>query len=110
MSGLLGKKIKVVQAVADTLKLQNVRAEHQRAENVKEKFDFVVSRAVTRMPDFLKWISKSFKTDCTNELPNGILYLKGGDLNDEMNSVDSTNIDTQEDLVIARALAEEYNI
>ena len=85
----IGKKIKVVQAVADTLKLQNVRAEHQRAENVKEKFDFVVSRAVTRMPDFLKWIRKSFKKDCTNELPNGILYLKGGDLNDEMNSVDN---------------------
>ena len=52
----VGKKIKVVKAIADELGLQNVRAEHQRAEKVKEKFDFVVSRAVTRMPDFLKWI------------------------------------------------------
>ena len=52
----IGKKIKVVQAVADALGLQNVRAVHQRAEKIKEKFDFVVSRAVTRMPDFLKLI------------------------------------------------------
>ena len=84
----IGKKIKVVQAVANALGLQNVRAEHQRAEKVKEKFDFVVSRAVTRMPDFLKWIRKSFKQKSTNELPNGVLYLKGGDLTEEMASVD----------------------
>ena len=83
------KKIKVVQAVADALGLQNVRVEHQRAEKVKEKFDFVVSRAVTRMPDFLKWIRKSFKQECINEFPNGVLYLKGGDLTDEMASVDN---------------------
>ncbi len=84
----IGKKIKVVQAVADAIELQNVRAEHQRAEMVKEKFDFVVSRAVTRMPDFLKLIRKSFKHECTNEFPNGVLYLKGGDLTEEMDSVD----------------------
>lgn len=83
----IGKKIKVVQAVADALKLQNVRSEHQRAEKVKEKFDFVVSRAVTSMPDFLKWIRKSFKADSNNEFPNGVLYLKGGDLREEMSSV-----------------------
>ena len=84
----IGKKIKVVQAVADAIELKNVRAEHQRAEKVKEKFDFVVSRAVTQMPDFLKWIRKSFKHECTNEFPNGVLYLKGGDLTKEMDSVD----------------------
>ncbi len=84
----IGKKIKVVQAVANMLGLQNVRAEHQRAEKVKEKFDFVISRAVTRMPDFLKLIRKSFKQKSTNEIPNGVLYLKGGDLTEEMASVD----------------------
>lgn len=84
----IGKKIKVVQAVANSLGLQNVRTEHQRAEKVKEKFDFVVSRAVTRMPDFLKWIRKSFKQEYINEFPNGVLYLKGGYLTDEMASVD----------------------
>ena len=84
----IGKKIKVVQAIADALELQNVRAEHQRAEKVKDKFDFVVSRAVTQMPDFLKWIRKSFKQECTNEFPNGVLYLKGGDLTEEMASLD----------------------
>lgn len=83
----IGKKIKVVQALIDSLELQNVRAEHQRAEDVEEKFDFVVSRAVTRMPDFLKWIRNSFKKECNNEFPNGLLYLKGGDLTDEMASV-----------------------
>ena len=85
----IGKKIKVVQAIVDSLELQNVRAEHKRAEKVEEKFDFVVSRAVTRMPNFLKWIRNSFKKECTNEFPNGLLYLKGGDLTDEMTSVDN---------------------
>ena len=85
----IGKKIKVVQAIVDSLELQNVRAEHKRAEKVEEKFDFVVSRAVTRMPDFLKWIRNSFKKECTNEFPNGLLYLKGGDLTDEMTSIDN---------------------
>ena len=84
----IGKKIKVVQAVVNALGLHNVRAKHQRAEKVKEKFDFVVSRAVTRMPDFLKLIRKSFKQEFTNKFPNGVLYLKGGDLNEEMASLD----------------------
>ena len=78
----------MVQAVVEALGLQNVRAEHQRAEKVKQKFDFVVSRAVIRMPAFLKWIRKSFKHECANDFPNGVLYLKGGDLTDEMASVD----------------------
>ena len=80
----VGKKIKVVESVSNSLGLKNVRAEHQRAEKIKEKFDFVVSRAVTRMPEFLKLVRKIFKQDFFNELPNGVLYLKGGDLTDEM--------------------------
>jgi len=83
----IAKKIKVVQSVVNTLGLQNVLAEHKRAEKVKEKFDFIVSRAVTRMPDFLKWIRDKFKQESINEFPNGVLYLKGGDLTDEMISV-----------------------
>ena len=85
----VAKKIKVVQSIVNTLGLQNVRSEHQRAEKVKEKFDFIVSRAVTRMPDFLKWIRNKFKQEFINEFPNGVLYLKGGDLTDEMASVNN---------------------
>ncbi|MBL7471712.1 16S rRNA (guanine(527)-N(7))-methyltransferase RsmG [Robertkochia sediminum] len=80
----IGKKIKVVQAVADALELDNVTAAHQRAEKVKGQFDFVVSRAVTRMPDFVKWVKGKTKKDSVHELKNGILYLKGGDLSEEL--------------------------
>ena len=83
----IGKKIKVVQAVAEALNLENVSAAHQRAEDVKMEFDFIVSRAVTAMPAFLKWTQGKFKKESMNELPNGILYLKGGDLSEEMSSV-----------------------
>lgn len=82
----IGKKIKVVEAVAETLELQNVRAAHMRAEKVKEEFDFVVSRAVTKMSDFSKWVRGKFKKEQNNDLPNGILYLKGGDLRAELAS------------------------
>ncbi len=80
----IGKKIKVVQNVAEALKLQNVKATHDRAENIPGKFDFVVSRAVTAMPSFIAWIKDKFKAEQKNDLPNGILYLKGGDLTEEM--------------------------
>lgn len=80
----IAKKIKVVQAIADELGLKNVKATQDRAENVKDKFDFIVSRAVTRMPEFLKWIEKSVIFDCKNDFPNGVLYLKGGDLSQEL--------------------------
>lgn len=83
----IGKKIKVVNEVALALELTNVRGIHERAENVKEQFDFIVSRAVTAMPDFLKWTNNKFKKDNVNEFPNGILYLKGGDLIEEMSPV-----------------------
>lgn len=80
----IGKKIKVVQEVASALKLQNVKAEHIRAEKVKGEFDFIVSRAVTNMDDFVKWVKNKVAKKQQHELPNGILYLKGGDLTEEL--------------------------
>ncbi|MEO8885076.1 MAG: 16S rRNA (guanine(527)-N(7))-methyltransferase RsmG [Mucilaginibacter sp.] len=80
----IGKKIKVVQEVAKALGLKNLRAEHLRAEQVNEKFDFVVSRAVTRLGEFYPWIKGKFNKQSKNSLPNGILYLKGGDLEEEI--------------------------
>ncbi|MDP2188042.1 MAG: 16S rRNA (guanine(527)-N(7))-methyltransferase RsmG [Sphingobacteriaceae bacterium] len=80
----IGKKIKVVQAVAEALGLANVEARHQRAEEVKGKFDFVVSRAVTRMAPFYEWIKDKFGTEQRHSLANGVLYLKGGDLKEEL--------------------------
>ena len=83
----IGKKIKVVNAVQEELGLMNVRAEHRRAEEVKEKFDFVISRAVTRMNEFLPWVQGKFKSKGRNGYPNGIFYLKGGDLTEELKEV-----------------------
>ena len=81
---IIAKKIKVVQAVADALGLKNVKAEQKRAELVKGDFDFIVSRAVTNMPDFVSWIKDKIKKNNKHELKNGILYLKGGDLTEEL--------------------------
>src|ERR1700748_1993467 len=80
----IGKKIKVVQEVAKALGLKNLTATHQRAEEVNEKFDFVVSRAVTRLKEFYPWVSGKFDKTSKNALPNGILYLKGGDSTEEI--------------------------
>jgi 16S rRNA (guanine527-N7)-methyltransferase len=80
----IGKKIKVVQEVSSALGLKNVKATHQRAEQIDEKFDFIVSRAVTQLKDFYPWIRGKFKKESKNTLPNGILYLKGGDLEQEI--------------------------
>lgn len=80
----IGKKIKVVQEVAASLGLQNVQASHARAETIKDRYDFIVSRAVTQMPVFLTWVKgKSAKKNLHN-LKNGVLYLKGGDLSEEL--------------------------
>ncbi len=81
---IIAKKIKVVQEVAKGLGLKNVKAEQKRAELVKEEFDFIVSRAVTNMPDFVKWTKDKTKKNSVHELKNGILYLKGGDLTEEL--------------------------
>lgn len=80
----IGKKIKVVQAVAESIGLENVTAIHGRAEELKEKFHFVVSRAVTSMPVFLKWLKGKFEKEQFNPKHNGVLYLKGGDLGEEL--------------------------
>ena len=80
----IGKKIKVVKEIADALGLKNVKAEQIRAENVKGEFDFIVSMAVTKMDDFVAWTRKKIAKKQRHEIKNGILYLKGGDLTDEL--------------------------
>lgn len=80
----IGKKITVVKGVAESLGLKNVTAHHMRAEQLKEKFHFVVSRAVTQMPVFLTWLRGKFEKDQFNPKHNGVIYLKGGDLGEEL--------------------------
>jgi 16S rRNA (guanine527-N7)-methyltransferase len=80
----IGKKIKVVQELALALELKNVRATHARAEQIDEKFNFVVSRAVTKLSDFYPWVKGKFDNKSLNTMQNGILYLKGGDLDQEI--------------------------
>ncbi len=80
----IGKKIKVVKAVASSLDLQNVAAFHKRAEASEGTYDFVVSRAVTRMERFVPWVQDKISATNQHERPNGILYLKGGDLDEEL--------------------------
>lgn len=83
----IGKKIKVVDAVVEELGLTNVSTYHDRVENIKGKYDFIVSRAVTKMPEFITWIRNKVEKKQKNALPNGILYLKGGDLREEMKPI-----------------------
>lgn len=80
----IGKKITVVKEVAHALGLQNVRAEQIRAEQIKGRYDFVVSRAVTRLKEFYRWVHQKAKPTSTHSIDNGILYLKGGDLDEEL--------------------------
>ena len=83
----IGKKIKVVQAITEALGLENVRSEQTRAETVQGKFDFIVSRAVTTFEDFIPWTQGKISKIQYHDLPNGILYLKGGDLTEELSKV-----------------------
>jgi 16S rRNA (guanine527-N7)-methyltransferase len=80
----IGKKIKVVQEVSEKLSLKNVKAEQIRAEDVEDQYDFVVSRAVTRLKPFYCWVRDKFLKGGFNSLDNGILYLKGGELDEEL--------------------------
>jgi 16S rRNA (guanine527-N7)-methyltransferase len=80
----IGKKITVVQNVAAGIGLKNVRAEQIRAEQIKGEYDFIVSRAVTRLKEFYGWVNRKAKKDSAHTLYNGILYLKGGDLDEEL--------------------------
>ena len=92
----IGKKIKVVREVAAGIGLENVEADHIRAEQLDGNYDFVVSRAVTRLVDFYPWVRDKFLKKDKNAIQNGILYLKGGDL--------------QEEIKEARLKAEIYNL
>ncbi|ADY28471.1 Ribosomal RNA small subunit methyltransferase G [Cellulophaga lytica DSM 7489] len=88
----IGKKIKVVQHVVDGLGLTNVTAKHMRVEDLDAKFDFIVSRAVAAMPTFVRWIKGRIKKESLHERRNGILYLKGGDLSEELKDYKTTEI------------------
>ena len=79
-----GKKIKVATEVANAIGLENLKAEHLRGEDEKGKYDFVVNRAVMQLPDLMKIIKKNFKKTNQNALPNGLLCLKGGNLEEEL--------------------------
>ena len=86
----IGKKIMVVQEIAGQLKLKNVRAQKNRIEEIKNRYDFVVSRAVTAFPDFVSLVRKNVSSLSKNALPNGILYLKGGDFEEEIKAFRSS--------------------
>ena len=80
----IGKKIKVVQEIVNELELKNVCAEQKRVELIKEKFDFIVSRAVTAFPRFVSLVEKNISHNQKNSMLNGVIYLKGGDFNEEV--------------------------
>jgi|TARA_B110000879_G_scaffold43916_1_gene62004 16S rRNA (guanine527-N7)-methyltransferase len=83
----IGKKIKVVDQIVDELKIKNVKSKTERAENISEKFDFIVSRAVTQLERFCPWVEQNISKSNKNEIPNGIIYLKGGDLKEEIQKI-----------------------
>lgn len=83
----VGKKISVVKAVADEIGLVNVKAIQSRIENINELFDFVVSRSVAELSAFYLWVKNKINIKNHNDLPNGILYLKGGDFSDELKKI-----------------------
>lgn len=80
----IGKKIKVVQEVSSALDLKNIKAEQIKAKQIRDTYDFIVSRAVTAFPVFYNWVRKKVNQESQNKLKNGILYLKGGDLEEEL--------------------------
>jgi len=89
---IIAKKLKVVQGVVDALGLTNVKVEQTRAHLVEDKYDFVVSRAVTNMTDFVSWVRKKIKKEQSHEVRNGIFYLKGGDLTEELSLFQSVQL------------------
>jgi len=80
----IGKKIKVVEEVSQGLQLQNIKITNARAEDIAGQYDFIVSRAVAQMETFVRWVKHSVSKKSNHELKNGILYLKGGDLTEEL--------------------------
>lgn len=85
----IGKKITVVKEVSEGVGLKNITAVHGRAEDLKGKFHFIVSRAVTQMPVFLRWLKGKFEKEQINKKHNGVLYLKGGDLSEELSGLNT---------------------
>jgi 16S rRNA (guanine527-N7)-methyltransferase len=83
----IGKKIKVVDQIIEDLEIKNVKSKIERAENISEKFDFIVSRAVTQLERFCPWVEQNIAKSNKNEIQNGIIYLKGGDLKEEIQKV-----------------------
>ncbi|WP_010230670.1 16S rRNA (guanine(527)-N(7))-methyltransferase RsmG [Gillisia marina] len=88
----IGKKIKVVDEVVSGLELKNVKTTNSRVEEIKGEFDFIVSRAVAVMPSFVAWVKGKTAKNSTHELKNGILYLKGGDLSEELKTYKTAKI------------------
>ncbi len=88
----IGKKIKVVEGVKESLGLLNITSQHARVEEVKGQFDFVVSRAVAPLLELLTWTKGKYSGEQRNALPNGLICLKGGDLNEEIAQVKSQYI------------------
>lgn len=80
----INKKLKVIDSICETIELKNVKTTHSRVEAIDETYDFIVSRAVTAMPEFTKWVKGKIAKKQQNQLKNGILYLKGGDLTEEL--------------------------
>lgn len=99
----IGKKVKVVQEVIEGLELKNVTAIHSRVEELDQQFDFIVSRAVAAMPTFVHWVKGRIKKKSVHSLKNGILYLKGGDLEEELK-----NYKTAELFELADFFKEEF--
>lgn len=88
----IGKKIRVVEEVVEGLQLKNVRPVHSRVEDLNSQFDFIVSRAVAAMPTFVRWIKGRIKKESAHDRRNGILYLKGGDLMEELKDYKTVQI------------------
>lgn len=88
----IGKKIKVVDEVVAGLKLENVKSSNSRVEEIKGNYDFIVSRAVAAMPTFVHWVKGKIAKNSVHELKNGILYLKGGDLEEELSAYKTAKI------------------
>ena len=88
----IGKKIKVVNEVIEGLGLDNVQALHSRVEDIPGQFDFIVSRAVAAMPTFVHWTKGKIKKDSAHQRKNGILYLKGGDLTEELQGYETVQV------------------
>ena len=88
----IGKKIKVVEEVVDGLQLQNVTAINCRVEDLNSQFDFIVSRAVAAMPTFVHWVKGKIKKESIHDRRNGILYLKGGNLSEELQNYKNAQI------------------